>query len=119
MSPPTTPEGVPTPSESEISDVYSRGKSILVIVSVVVGIILGTGTIFGGVGKAFYVEREEYNARNLQDARDKVDVQKTIERVSDTLKRQEQALDKLSTTIDRLSTAVLEIQVRSRRDKER
>lgn len=82
-------------------------------IAMVLGIVLSTAAVVGGLGRAFYVERPEYTQKVLQDTRREGEVQKTLEQMSATLARQEAALAKMSETL--LALQVASTQPSSRR----
>lgn len=59
---------------------------------IVLGVIAGAATVAMGLGKAFYVTRDEYNAKERSD----VIVGETLKKISSQLDSQQAALDKLS-----------------------
>ena len=117
----TMPEGVPTPTpvsdfslpqtmrfETPASRQSSISlSSILIAVSIVLGIVIAAGTIAGVIGKAFYVSRDEYNLSVVNAAGDKVQVAETLKRVDQAIARQEAAIDKISTIVESLRQDVV------------
>lgn len=99
--------GEPPRPPSEWSRSASTG------IAMVLGIVLSTAAVVGGLGRAFYVERPEYTQKVLQDTRREGEVQKTLEQMSATLARQEAALAKMSETL--LALQVASTQPSSRR----
>jgi hypothetical protein len=79
-------------------------KPFLVVISAVLGALISTGTIISVLGKAFYVDRSEYNVKVLKDAEDKITVQQTLDRLNQALTRQEAAFEKLSDRVERIKT---------------
>jgi hypothetical protein len=95
----TMPEGMtPPPMMMETRSVeHSIGSSsFLAIITVILGIVISTGTILGVVGKAFYVERSEYNLATVSGSIDKTKAEENLKQVKDTLTRQEIMLQKLT-----------------------
>jgi hypothetical protein len=82
-------------------------KSVTTGIAMVLGIILSTAAVVGGLGRAFYVERPEYTQKVLQDTRREGEVQKTLDQMSATLARQETALAKMSLTLETTRDALL------------
>jgi hypothetical protein len=76
--------------------------SFLAAIAIILGIVISTGTILAVVGKAFYVERPEYNLATIAAAEDKTKVSETLKQMRDTLVRQENSLQKLSDDVDTL-----------------
>jgi len=107
MSPPyTMPEGVPTftpPPQTMMADprppdrVTTIGSSsFLAVIAVILGVVISTGTILSVVGKAFFVERAEYNLLVVRSAEEKTTVTETLKQVREAMSRQEAALQKLT-----------------------
>ena len=129
----TMPEGIPTPTPvADYSLPQAFGPSslpqtmrfetpreiaprqssislpaILVAISIVLGIVIATGTIVGVIGKAFYVSREEYNVGVVKGAEDKVQVAETLKHVDQAISRQEAAIDRISTIVESLKQDVM------------
>jgi hypothetical protein len=100
----THPEGIPETDETEARPIR---KNILGHLSVALATIISMGIIWGFVGKTLYVTRDEFSAKEIQDAREKTVVQQTMARVENLLARQESAFEKLSDTVQnmRIETA--------------
>jgi len=99
----TMPEGVPvyTPPPVIPDRVTSIGStSFLTTVGVILGIVISTGTILGVVGKAFYVERAEYNLAVVRAAEERTAVTETLKQVRESMARQEATLQKLTDELD-------------------
>lgn len=99
----TMPEGVPTITPPPMSvpqqpeRVASIGSSsFLAAISIIIGIVLGVGAILSTVGKAFYVERAEYNLATVRSAEDRTMVGENLKQVRDTLSRQESMIRQLT-----------------------
>jgi hypothetical protein len=107
MSHPTRPGGLPVehPEENlKLTDTGTRRKyapsmTFVVSLSIVFGLILTVGTVIGVIGKAFYVTRDEYQAKSLRDAEESTTVKNTLDRVEHALSRQEASFDKLSDAV--------------------
>ena len=76
--------------------------------SVILGIILAASVIIGGLGKAFFVTRDEYTKKETDYTTDKSDLQRSLTRLegavsvqSITLEKQDQSLQRL---IDKVQT---------------
>jgi hypothetical protein len=118
----TMPEGVPTPTP--VSD-YSLPQTlrfenprepkqtsislpaILVAISIVLGIVIATGTIVGVIGKAFYVQRDEYNQGVVKSAEEKVQVAETLKHMDQAIARQEASIEKISVIVESLRQDVV------------
>jgi hypothetical protein len=100
----TQPEGIsdqtPTPvmMDPRMPDRATSigSSSFLAAIAIILGIVISTGTILAVVGKAFYVERPEYNLATVVAAEEKIKVSETLKQMRDTITRQETALQKLS-----------------------
>jgi len=79
-------------------------KTFVVVLSVILGTLISAGTIISVLGKAFFVDRVEYNVKLLKDAEEKVTVQQTLDRLNQALTRQEAAFDKLTERVERIKT---------------
>ena len=95
-----TDESAPRASSSssrKMESVKNRpiSSAYLVPISVGLGVLIAAATIVSGLGKAFYVSRDEYTTQTLQYTQDKTVIQQTLERVDKTLTRQEGAVQKV------------------------
>jgi hypothetical protein len=99
----STPIQTPTPvmMDPYVPDrsVHLGSSSFLAALAIILGIVISTGTILAVVGKAFYVERSEYNLATVVATEDKTKVSETLKQLRDTLTRQETSLQKLSDDI--------------------
>ena len=94
------------PSESTVKKFGSIG--FIAALSIILGIILASSAIIGGLGKAFFVDRDEYNKKETAYTMDKADLQRSLTRLegavsvqSITLEKQDQSLQRL---IDKVQT---------------
>ena len=78
---------------------------------VILAVLVGAGTMAAGIGKAFYVTRDEYNVKERNDAI----VGETLKRVETRLQDQQAAFDKLSEKITGMQTDIALITKRGRR----
>ena len=74
-------------------------KAFIAAIAAILGVILSTGTIIGILGKAFYVQRDEYTQKNLRDAETTTIMQQTLTRLGTTLDRQAAAFDRVSEAV--------------------
>ncbi len=88
-------------TEHPVARVVHWGTAIAAV-SVVLGIVIGVGTIVGVVGKAFYVERGEYNVLMVRMAEDKARVDETFKRIDNSLARLETSMQKLADAVETL-----------------
>jgi hypothetical protein len=77
----------------------ASSTSFLIALSVILGVLISLGVVVGVLGKAFYVQRDEYTAKNLRDAEINTVTQQTLTRLENALGRQEAAFDRLSETV--------------------
>lgn len=100
----TMPEGVPILTPTPVTSdphpidrsVHIGSSSFLAALAIILGIVISTGTILAVVGKAFYVERPEYNLAAVASAEEKTKVSETLKQLQNTLTRQEMSLQKLA-----------------------
>jgi hypothetical protein len=102
-------ETEPTPVEPmpEISQsVYqvkpptaSPSKTFIAALAAILGVLISSGTIIGVLGKAFYVQRDEYTQKTLRDAETVTVIQQTLARMENAIGRQGASIDKLADTI--------------------
>lgn len=78
---------------------------------VILGVLVGAGTVAMGIGRAFYVTRDEYNAKERND----VVVGETLKRVGTQLDVQQAALNRLSDKIVEMQIDLTVITKRVRR----
>jgi hypothetical protein len=103
----TMPEGIPTLTPTPVTEpVYvNRPSSIgspsfLAAISIIIGIVVGLSALIGSVGKAFYVERSEYNLTVVRTAEDRTMVGENLKQMREALARQEASLRKLTEDTD-------------------
>jgi hypothetical protein len=108
------PEIQVTPPPVEVTREPAGPRSFLIVLSTVLGIVIGIGVIVGGLGKAFFVEREEWNKQTLAGAEDKVTVNETLKRIDKALTHQEEVLDKLTNAIEMMERDVAVMRGRGR-----
>jgi hypothetical protein len=78
---------------------------------VILGVLVGAGTVAMGIGRAFYVTRDEYNAKERSD----VVVGETLKRVGTQLDLQQAALNRLSDKIVEMQMDLTVITKKARR----
>lgn len=113
--PNTWPEGITPPPQLLVATEPQRtvgSRSFLIVLSTILGIILTTGAVLGVVGKAFYVEREEYTQKNIQNTQDRVVFTEGLKSITSRL-------DRLDATIDRLAVVVQDLKIESARRNRR
>jgi len=115
--PNTMPEGF-TPQPQLVAEVPTRlvgSHSFITVLSIILGIILATGTVVGVAGKAFYVERGEYTQKSMQDAQDRVTFTEGRKGIGARLDRQDVALNRLEINLDKMANIVQDIKVEQAR----
>jgi len=119
----TMPEGVPTftPPPQTMMDprpperVTTIGSaSFVVTVGLILGIVISTGTVIGVVGKAFYVERTEYNLAAVQAATEKTTLTEAVKQMREAMTRQEETLRRLTDDIALIKQDLASMRGRSR-----
>jgi hypothetical protein len=93
----TRPEGYPV---VEAPKPKHPSTSILIALSVILGIVISAGTIFGVLGDAFFVGRVEYNIKNLQDAETTTTFRQTLSQIDRTLAAQDKSFKDLAASVD-------------------
>jgi len=112
----TMPEGVPQYTPTPVSE-FSMPQTVrfepprqtsvgsasfLVVISTILGILIATGSVLGVVGKAFYVERSEYNLQVVTNTEERVKVAEALKRIDQSVARQEAAIEKISECLETL-----------------
>lgn len=77
-------------------------QTFVAILSIILGLIIGLGTILGILGGAFFVRRSEYTAKNLVDIQETIILKNALEQIERALVRQEKSFDKLSEAVQTL-----------------
>ena len=99
MSGRTRPEGYPV---VEAPKQKHPSTSFVIALSVILGIVIAAGTIFGVIGDAFYVTRGEYNVKGLQDTETITTFRQTLNQIDRTLAAQAASVKDLSASVDAL-----------------
>ena len=76
-----------------------KPMAFLTAISIALGIIVTTGIVISGLGRAFFVDRNEYNTQLLKDVRDKTEFSSAVEKLTQALSRQETAFEKMSQAV--------------------
>ncbi len=82
--------------------VHIGSSTFLTAIAIILGIVISVGTILSVVGKAFYVERDEYNKAVVAAAEERTKVTETLKQLQNTITRQELAQQKLSDEVSTL-----------------
>jgi hypothetical protein len=75
-------------------------SSVLIGLSVVLGIVIAAGTIFGVLGDAFWVSRHEYNIKNIIDTEATTTFRQTLSQIDKTLANQAASFKDLAASVD-------------------
>jgi hypothetical protein len=74
-------------------------KTFIAAIAAILGVLISSGTIIGVLGKAFYVQRDEYTQKTLRDAEAVTVIQQTLARMENAIGRQGASVDKLADAI--------------------
>jgi hypothetical protein len=99
---PTPVEAIPElsqPTFIQVKPPSVPSKAFIAAIAAILGVILSAGTLIGILGKAFYVQRDEYTQKNLRDSETTTIMQQTLTRLGNTLDRQAAAFDRMSDTV--------------------
>lgn len=77
----------------------STRVSVLTAVSMLIGILLGLAAIMGGLGKAFYVEKDSYTQDKIKALNDLNTITSSLSEVSSSMRRLEAAVNALSAEV--------------------
>jgi hypothetical protein len=111
--PPFTPP--PYVPEPQAPSPRVGSGSFLATLSIIVGIVVGVGIVFSTVGKAFYVERTEYQQKLVKDVQDSGSLATTLEKISSRIVQQESVLGRMEANLDRLATDVQALKLEAAR----
>lgn len=94
----------PMPSPPPIPQPEKKSPSIgfITALSVILGIILTASAIIGGLGRAFFVTRDEYAKQEMVYTSEKTDLQKTLTKLESAVSVQSMTLEKQDVTLQRL-----------------
>lgn len=96
---PTPVEPMPEISQSSYQTsppTATPSKTFIAAVAAILGVLIASGTIIGVLGKAFYVQRDEYTQKTLRDAEATTVIQQTLARMESAQTRQGVSVDKLA-----------------------
>jgi len=97
-----TPFVMPEDTPSVLMSIPARttpSAAFVISLSIIIGLIIGLGTIVGVLGNAFWVTRNEYIKESLINAQETATLKNTLNRVELTMTRQEAAFEKLSDVV--------------------
>ena len=92
----TRPEGYPVIEQPR----KHPSSSVLIGLSVVLGIVIAAGTIFGVLGDAFWVSRHEYNTKTIIDTEVTTTFRQTLSQIDKTLANQAASFKDLAASVD-------------------
>jgi uncharacterized protein HemX len=95
---PTQPTSPPPPAEKKL--IGSTG--FIAALSVILGIILTSAILIGGLGKAFFVTRDEYTKQETSHSTQNSDLQRSLTKLEGAVSGQSTALEKQDATLQRL-----------------
>ena len=96
---PTPVEPMPElsqPSYQTKPPTTTPSKTFIAAIAAILGVLISSGTIIGVLGKAFYVQRDEYTQKTLRDAEATTVIQQTLARMESAQTRQGVSVDKLA-----------------------
>jgi hypothetical protein len=96
IEPMASPPPVPQPEKK------SPSIGFITALSVILGIILTAGAIIGGLGRAFFVSRDEYSKQEMVYTSEKSDLQRTLTKLEGAVSVQSITLEKQDGTLQRL-----------------
>jgi hypothetical protein len=110
---PVLPDGTTPPPNMGGGDGGGRiigSTSFLTVISIIIGIVIGTGMIVGVLGRAFFVPKDDYVATEmkaiLERGKETSELKQTLERLTQSLARQEEAMGAWKAAFDKLSAIV-------------
>lgn len=86
-------------------------RSLVAVLSALIGLIIGAATIVGGLGSAYFVGRAEYTQQRFADTQDKAIVSRVLEKLDSTMLRQETEMGKMSTAVEKLTESLQAIKL--------
>lgn len=107
MKTPTRADGTPIMAPEETTGSmqipptsgHSPSMTFIVAISIIIGLVIGLGSIVGALGGAFFVKRDEYTKELMRGTEETTTLRNTLNRVDYTLTRQEAAFGKLSDAV--------------------
>jgi hypothetical protein len=95
----------PMPSQSPISSSSEKkfgSTGFIAALSVILGIILTSAVLIGGLGKAFFVTRDEYTKQEMVYSTQNSGLQGSLTRLEGAVSVQSNTLEKQDATLQRL-----------------
>jgi uncharacterized protein HemX len=94
---PTQPPSPPPPAEKKFGS-----TGFIAALSVILGIILTSAVLIGGLGKAFFVTRDEYTKQETANSNQNSDLQRSLAKLEGAVSVQSTTLEKQDGTLQRL-----------------
>ena len=94
---PPQPTSPPPPAEKKFGS-----TGFIAALSVILGIILTSAVLIGGLGKAFFVTRDEYTKQEIAHSTQNSDLQQSLTKLAGAVSSQSTALEKQDATLQRL-----------------
>ena len=94
----TRPEGYLITPPPELPKKHS--PSFVISLSIILGIVIAAGTIFGFVGDSLFVTRNEYTDKNMKDMETITTLKQTLNQVDRTLSAQEASFKELANSVN-------------------
>ena len=96
-----------TPIESmsypgPLPDRKGPSTGFIAAIAAILGVILTGSILLGGLGKAFFVSREEHNNQVTAYSNDKSEIRQSLLKLEGTLNTQNNALEKQGASIERM-----------------
>jgi hypothetical protein len=94
----------PMPSQAPTSPAEKKlgSTGFIAALSVILGIILTSAVLIGGLGKAFFVTRDEYTKQETVYSSQNSDLQRSLTRLEGAVSVQSNTLEKQDATLQRL-----------------
>ena len=94
----TRPEGYLVTPPPEMPKKHSQ--SFMISLSILLGIVISAGLIFGFVGDSLFVTRTEYTDKNMKDMETITTLKQTLNQVDRTLSAQEASFKELANSVN-------------------
>jgi hypothetical protein len=102
IEPMPSPPPVPTTSATSSGDIKTPSKGFIAAISVILGIILAASAIIGGLGRAFFVSRDEFTKQETVHTTERSDLQKSLTKLEGAVSNQGVTLEKQDVSLQRL-----------------
>jgi uncharacterized protein HemX len=95
---PTQPASPPPPAGEK----KFGSTGFIAALSVILGIILTSAVLIGGLGKAFFITRDEYTKQETSHSNQNSDLQRSLAKLEGAVSGQSTTLEKQDATLQRL-----------------